>query len=356
MNKINKVFTLLVVALVGLSLAGCSEDNLDTNPYSKSGVNIVGFGPSPILRTHEIRITGTSLGSVSEVVFAGKVPVERSAFNKADDQNIYVNVPDASLAGKIRLVVGTDTVATSVTPLTFEEPIEITSVSPTEGLSAGDEVTVKGDYLYNIYQAIFTSGVTGAAVEAEDFTYVSRREIRFRVPLAAESGVITFTDGADWEEDYKDPVTINTASVSGITASADFGQQIQITGSNLHTVESVIFPGGVSAEFNVSADHKTITATVPAECKSGAVSLLLYSGAALSTGEFAVPTVTIDSAEPNKDLIEGDVVVLTGEHFDRVTGVTLPGYGDLDAADYNNDGTISITDVSTLINYLIANN
>ena len=202
MNKLYRLFTLSLVALLGLSLTGCSEDNLDTNPYNKSGVNIVAFGPSPILRTHEIRITGTNLESVSSVAFPGEgAVVEKAAFNKVDNRDIYVNVPDASVPGQIKLLVGSEVVATSVTPITFEEPITITSVSPTTGLNAGDEVTVKGDYVYNIYQAVFTSGVTGAAVEAEDFTYVSRKEVRFRVPLAAESGVITFNDGAEWEFD-----------------------------------------------------------------------------------------------------------------------------------------------------------
>ena len=137
-------------------------------------MNIVAFGPSPILRTQEIRITGTNLGSVSQVAFPGEgAVVEKAAFNNVDAQNIYVNVPDASVPGKIKLIVGSDTVATSVTPITFVEPISISSISPTTGLSAGDEVTVQGEYVYNIYQAVFTSGVTGAPVEAEDFTYVS---------------------------------------------------------------------------------------------------------------------------------------------------------------------------------------
>ena len=160
MNKIYRYFTLSMVALLGLSLTGCSEDNLDTNPYNKSGVNIVAFGPSPILRTHEIRITGTNLNNVTSVVFPGEgAVVAKANFNSGDNKDIYLNVPDESVPGKIRLLVGNDTVATSITPITFEEPIEITSVSPTTGLSAGDEVTVKGDYVYNIYQAIFSNAV-----------------------------------------------------------------------------------------------------------------------------------------------------------------------------------------------------
>ena len=346
MNKIYKLFALSMVALVGLSLTGCSEDDLDTNPYNKSGVNIVAFGPSPILRTQEIRITGTNLESVSQVAFPGEgATVDKAAFNKVDAQNIYVNVPDESVPGKIKLIVGGEAVATSVTPITFEEPISISSISPTTGLSAGDEVTVKGDYVYNIYQAIFTSGVTGAAVEAEDFTYVSRREIRFRVPLAAESGVITFNDGADWTYESETPLEILSATFTGLsTSTPDFGQQIQINGTNLHTVETIMFPGGVTSEFTVSDDHKTITTNIPAETKSGAITMVLYSGASITTDEYTVPTIAITSVSKDKDIKVGDVITITGENFDRIETVTLPGYGILADDEYAISGnTLTFT-------------
>lgn len=335
-----------MVALVGLSLTGCSEDDLDTNPYNKSGVNIVAFGPSPILRTQEIRITGTNLGSVTQVAFPGEgATVDKAAFNKVDDKNIYVNVPDESVPGKIKLMVGGEAVATSVTPITFEEPISISSISPTTGLSAGDEVTVQGDYVYNIYQAVFTSGVTGAAVEAEDFTYVSRREIRFRVPLAAESGVITFNDGADWTYESETPLEILSATYTGLsTTTPDFGQQIQINGTNLHTVETVMFPGGVTTDFTVSDDHNTITTNIPAETKSGTITMVLYSGASLTTDEYTVPTVAVTSISKEKDVKVGDEIVITGENFDRIATITLPGYGILADDEYTISGnTLTFT-------------
>lgn len=355
MKKIYNIFALSVVALVGLSLTACSEDDYDTNPYNKSGVNLLAFGPSPNTRSQEIRITGTNLTAVDKVVFAGGTlerggktiqiagaEVEKANFNSVDNENIYVNIPDETVPGQIKLVAGNDTV-TSVGTLTFKEPIEVTSVAPLTGLNAGDEITITGDYVYNIAEVIFPSGVSGAPVAAEEFTYVSRKEIRLRVPLAAESGIITMNDGADWELEYKNPIEVQGATVTEITPSADFGEQIQITGTNLHIVESVLFPGGVSAEFTISDDHKTITATVPAECKSGALSLLLYSGAALTTPEFAVPTVTIESATPKIDLVEGDEVTLKGQNFNRVIGVSLPGVGDI--LDYNivDDNTLTFT-------------
>ena len=226
---------------------------------------------------------------------------------------------------------------------TFEEPIEVTSVSPTTGLSAGDEITIRGEYVYNIAEVVFTSGVTGAPVPAEEFTYVSRKEIRLRVPLAAESGVITMNDGAEWELEWKEPLQILSATYASLSpVNTDFGQTITITGSNLHTVETVMFPGGSTSDFTVSADRKTITTTVPAETKPGAITLVLYSGAALTTDEFTVPTIAITGISKDKDLKVGDQVVLTGENFDRITKVTLPGVGEF--SDYTISGnTLTFT-------------
>jgi archaellum component FlaF (FlaF/FlaG flagellin family) len=360
MKNFKHIFTLSLVALVGLSLTGCSSDNLDTNPYNKSGVNLVAFGPSPILRTQEIRITGTNLTQVTAVAFPGGASVEKGSFNKVDDRDIYVNVPDESVPGQIKLMVGSEAVSSSVSPITFVEPIEVSSVTPVTGLNAGDEITVKGEYVYNIYEAIFTSGVTGAAVRAEDFTYVSRHEIRFLVPLGAESGEIVFTDGADWEYEYETPLEVLPATYTGIsTTTTDFGQQIQISGTNLHTVETVMFPGGVAAEFTVSDDHKTLSTTVPAETKSGAITLVLYSGASLTTAEVSVPTLTVSKVSKDKDLRVGDVITITGENFDRIATISLPGYGMLAENEYKLSGntlTITIPDGTTDGNLEIVQN
>lgn len=339
MNKLYKAFALSVAALVGLTLTGCSEDDLDTNPYSQSGVNIVGFGPSPIPRTHEIRITGTDFGKVTAVAFPGNAVVERNAFNSSDGQNIYVNVPDESVPGKIRLLGGSDTLATSTSLLTFEEPIEVTSVSPATSLKAGDEIAIKGDYVYNIAEVIFASGATGAPVIAENFTYVSRREIRLQVPLAAESGVITMNDGANWELEWKTPLAITSASYTALGKTfAEFGEQITITGENLHTVETVMFPGGVTSDFTVSNDYKTITTTVPSETKNGVINLVLFSGASLTTNELSVPTMTIANVSKTKDLKAGDQIVITGEYLNRIVGVSLPGVGEFKDYTVSADG------------------
>ena len=341
MKKFRNIFILFVVALVGVSLTSCNDEDLVTDPYSKSGVNLLAYGPSPILRNTEIRLTGTNMQKVDKVIFPGNAIVERSAFNRSDNENIYCDVPDETVPGHIRLVAGNDTVV-SIGTLVFEEPIVVDNVTPVTGLNAGDIISITGDYVYNIAEVIFTRS---ASVIAEDFEYVSRREIRVRVPLAAESGTITMNDGADWEYTFETPLEIVSATYLSIEpAAADFGEQIMIHGTNLHTVEQVLFAGGVAADFTVSDDHRTITATVPAECKSGAISLLLYSGNALQTDAFSVPTVVITGASQNTDLVAGDVVTLYGENFDRIIEVTLPGGGPLNPNEYSIvDNTLTFT-------------
>lgn len=338
---LNSFLALSVVAMAATTFAGCTDEAYDTDPFNKSGVNLLAFGPAPTERTHEIRIVGTNLNAVDKVLFAADATVEeaavlRSEFTKCDAENIYLNIPDATVPGPIRLVAGKDTV-TSEGILTYVEPIEVTEVTPVKGLNAGDAITIKGDYVYNIASVTYTAGVT---VPAEEFVSASRREIVVPVPLAAQSGTISMTDGADWKFEYETPLEILTATCTAVSAtSVEFGDQITLTGTNLHTVESVMFPGGVKAEFTVSADNKTITTNVPADCKSGAITLVLFSGQAVSSPEIAVPTIAVTSISKDKDICEGDVLTITGENLNRVVSVTLPGVGELAADKYTNDGT-----------------
>ena len=51
----------MAALVVTTGFTSCSEDDLDTNQYNKSGVNILGFGPMPITRGETMRCTGTNL-------------------------------------------------------------------------------------------------------------------------------------------------------------------------------------------------------------------------------------------------------------------------------------------------------
>jgi len=146
-------------------------------------------------------------------------------------------------------------------------------------------------------------------------------------------------DGANWELEWKTPLAITSASYTALGKTfAEFGEQITITGENLHTVETVMFPGGVTSDFTVSNDYKTITTTVPSETKNGVINLVLFSGASLTTNELSVPTMTIANVSKTKDLKAGDQIVITGEYLNRIVGVSLPGVGEFKDYTVSADG------------------
>ena len=59
----------MAALVLAAGFTSCSEDSLDTNQYNKNGVNLLGFGPMPITRGATMRITGTKLNEVQEVLF-----------------------------------------------------------------------------------------------------------------------------------------------------------------------------------------------------------------------------------------------------------------------------------------------
>lgn len=169
------------------TLSSCSEDTLDTNPYNRTGVNIVAMGPMPVSRGEQIRISGTQLNKVKAVVFPGAKDIaseERSSievydFQRDGSEEISVKVPDLALAGHLALLTESGETVTSLSNLSFVEEITIESVSPLTDLSAGDIITVKGDFIWNIASATFTDGVV---VEAADFLKANRVEALIQVP------------------------------------------------------------------------------------------------------------------------------------------------------------------------------
>ena len=99
---IRKISVLAMAALVGMAgFTSCSDDSLDTNQYNKSGVNILGFGPMPITRGETMRVTGTNLNNVKEVLFPeGNQKITPAttfisgSFQRQNSEELTVTIPD----------------------------------------------------------------------------------------------------------------------------------------------------------------------------------------------------------------------------------------------------------------------
>lgn len=318
--KFNKIMMAGLALCAGLAFTSCQNEPLDPNPMAGSDVKIASFGPSMLQRMDTMQIFGVKLDKASKVIFQA-AEVERAAFTYASAEEIDVVIPDDARPGKIGLLVGSDTVW-SKTPMVFSEPITIDAVTPAEKIVPGSQITIKGDYVYNIASVTFE---VGQLVNAVDFVKCERRELVINVPMGAVAGTAVFTDGADWVE--KIDLDIVGATYESISAtSTDFGQELTITGTYLQLVEKVIFGGNVQAEdFVVAADGKSIKVNVPADATPGAITLAQYSLVNLTTDEIELPVIAVEDVNPKTDLQAGMTVTVTGTLLDRVKSITTGG-------------------------------
>ena len=329
MKLYRKISVLAMAALVlAAGFTSCSEDDLDTNQYNKSGVNILGFGPMPITRGATMRVTGTQLNQVKEVLFpegnqklTPATTYVNGDFSVQSSEEMTVTIPDQCVPGKLRLVTNNGETIVSASNITFVEEIKVSSMSP-DPVHPGDVLTIKGEYVWNIGQVVFFDHVT---VNAEDFVKNTRTEIQVRVPMEAKTGDVAYNDGSDGAENTLiGTLNVDAAKATGVSnANPEFGETITITGENLDLVSSIDFPAVADVPFQVANDGKSINVTVPTNTISGTVTLNSASGLTTSVN-ITVPLATVSSTSPVKDVKVGQTITIKGNKLDRITQLILP--------------------------------
>ncbi len=346
MKKIYSLYTLLVMALVGLSLTACSNDDLDTNQY-KGGFSLNAYGPNPVMRGGTLRFVGSNLDQVASIQIPGVAAITNYEIVKSGvPSEIRVVVPkDGPTEGQITLTSKTNETIQTVSELTYTEPIEFESFSPAS-VMPGDIVTIKGDYLNLIYSLAFADEVI---ISEADFVKHDRYTIEVRVPEEAKTGKIELytadlTVSSDEELDYQiissdKAIEIGTPSVTSITGRntaealgniiAKAGEEIKIAGSYFNMVADVLI-GGVSAnDMKISNDGTGIIFTLPAEAPDGDIIIVCKSGVEVPVGTLTTvkPTNCVATPTPVK---AGQALTITGLDMNLVTSVEFPDF----AGDY----------------------
>lgn len=344
MKTYRKISVLALTALVAATgLTGCSEDALETNQYGKGGVNILAFGPMPITRGETMRLTGTSLNEVREVIFPeGNQKLSPSTtfipaeFTLNSSEEMLVTIPDMCVPGKLRLVTRNGDTIVSKANITFNEEIKVSSFDPSP-VHPGEVITIKGEFVWNIGQVVFFDHVT---VDAENFLKNTRNEIQLVVPMEAISGELAYNDGTEGAENMSvGTLNVDAAEAKEVSkAEPEFNETITITGENLDLVESVSFPSVPDVEFTTAPDGKSIQVVVPSNTVSG--SIIMKSASGLTTSvDIKVPLATVSGIEPVKDLKAGQIVTITGEKLDRITKVILPVVDPLEKGQFTQTST-----------------
>lgn len=339
MKKINNIFTLLVMALMGLSLAACSNDDLDTNQY-QGGVSLNAFGPSPVMRGGQLRFIGSNLDQIREVRIPGVDAITTIEVVKAGvPSEIRVTVPhDGPEVGNVVLVANNDQEITTKSTLTYTEGIVIKSITPSA--MPGDVIEIKGDedgYLNLIHSMAFADNVV---VSEKDFLQHDRYTIKVKVPEDAKTGKLQFytadlTVGDAAKLDYQivlsdDRLIVGTPTVAKVkgrnevdaegTITAKAGETVTVTGDYMQLIKAVKVGGVEITEFTIVEDGKSLSFVLPAEAPDGAIDLVCKS-------DVEVPAAMVETVKPSDCVAApapvkaGAALTISGKDMDLVTAV-----------------------------------
>ena len=331
MKKISKIFAMLVVALVGLSLTACSDgDDLSTDQYGNE-ISLQSFGPCPVLRGGTLYLYGSNLDQIEEIDLPGADPITAYEILQSGKQSkISIQVPaEKCEPGQIVLKTKKGGEITSITPITYREDIEIKDFYVGDNESSkvgnvGDVVTIKGDYLNLMHGVIFAGSDT---IKEAEFVGHDRYTIQVKIPAEARTGVITLTDtskdGASLET--KEELTINTPEVTPIKdRNIKAGEVLSIKGSSFDQIASVKFEGATvdAADFK-SQSAAEITVAVPIKATDGTFYVVTKSGIEVPVGNIitVVPTQLVATPNPVKN---GAELTITGKDMDLITGIAFP--------------------------------
>lgn len=320
---------LAVVALLGLSLTACDNEDLNTDQYG-SDVRVQAFGPCPVLRGGTLFFYGSHLDQVSEIDLPGADPITSiDVLEQGEHSKISIQVPvEKCDTGIVVLKTQKGGELRTVTPITYREDVKLDKFYVgTEGnLSGkpGDELTIKGDYLNLMHGVIFTENDT---VKEDEFVSHDRYTIVVRIPETVRTGVIKLTDLAEEPSvlESEDALDVKGASVASLApAKPKAGQTVTIKGAMMQLVQAVELNGAtVKAEDFTKSDADEIAFTLPAEAADGEVTLLLKSGVEVPAGSIVtvVPTNLKATPSPVKN---GATLAVTGNDLDLVTAVSFP--------------------------------
>ncbi|BCS86236.1 hypothetical protein prwr041_21290 [Prevotella herbatica] len=343
MKKYYNTFIMLVIALMGLSLAGCSNDDLNTDQFGND-ISLLSFGPCPVLRGGTLHFMGSNLDQISEIDLPGADPITQYEVLKSGrESEITIQVPaEKCTTGTVTLKTAKGGVITSVTPITYREDIKLTEfyVGTEKNYtgSVGQTLTIKGDYLNLIHGIIFADKDT---VNEKQFTSHDRYTITVAIPKEAKTGTFKLTDlaASPNEIETSEALVINLPTVSSLAPETiKAGNNITIAGESLDQIASIEFTGAPAEKFTIAQDGKSISVTVPSKATDGEVNLVTSSGVKIPAGSIktVVPTELVAAPNPVKN---GADVTITGKDLDLVTGIAFP----------NAAGSIKSSNATTIV-------
>jgi|GEM_PF-221188 len=323
MNTMIKKLNIKTLMLVGFISALMTVFNSCNKNEGESGqVVLNSFGPSAIMRGQQLKFIGNNLNQVKSIILPDNVEV--TTFVTKTPSLLVINVPDATVDGKVTLKTTQGDIVTK-TNLVILEPITITSITPATA-RPGTTIKIQGTYLDLV--ASVTFGVNKVVAQA-NFASQSASEIDVVVPTDAQTAKIALADAQTIPNVIQstNPFTVTLPAVTSVSpTTVKAGANLTITGTDLDLTQDVTFTGGtrLTASSFVNQSATQIVVTVPANAKDGGIILRPLSAVEVATTAITLVAPTVSDITPNPAKNSGTVTV-TGTNLDLVNQVTFGG-------------------------------
>ena len=295
-------------------------------PYILKASDNLGAGLSPLTvkpGTDKVTIKGSNFDLVKAVVFGGTKLSPKFTLS-TDARTIEAEVPADAQDGSVILVGFSGTTVTSELSLKMKMPA-ITKVAPNP-VKNGETLTITGTDLDLVNGAKF--GTLAAEITAQSST-----EIKVKVPFTATAGNVVLSTKSGGVIETGSFSYVKPTATSFNPSSLMAGREVEITGTNLDLVSSVIFPNNLTVAVDGSKQTATsIKINVPVTAVSGKVTLVMKNGETQDSETFLtvepadIPIVTVKPSS----IKPGELLVLEGMNLNVETAY----FGDIKATEY----------------------
>lgn len=342
MNKYIKLSFLAAAMIAVLATASCSRKEVNTDQLS-GPIALAAVSPNPVVRGAELHLFGTNLDKVVEVRIPGVDPIKD--ITKGEGQGrlseIVVTVPlEGPQVGKVVVADASGNTSSTKFDLEYIEGMVFEGFTCDEEVMPGDVITLKGEYLNNIQEVIFTSGngityATGAMIFDK-----TRHSTKVYVPAAATSGIIKICDVDETKDKTSIPniypstkeivVGKPTVDVTEFEEPVKAGTILTFTGTYLNMVAKVVFGGEEQKDFTVSDDATELSAALPEKAADGDVIFTTYAGDTFVAGTLvgvlpSALSIAVDETMGDLRYKAGYRTVILGDDLDLVEAVSFGG-------------------------------
>lgn len=355
------LFNIASLLLAGaLTLVSCNDDNEFPWDNTDSGATVLeAFGPK-VNRLGDMTIIGKNLQNVQAVIFPEDIRV--TDINRTSNEKISVVVPYEASAGKLTLELAGGRTLTSKADIIYVETFTPPTVSMGEGkesVRAGEEITIEGDYLYNVATVSFAGNVDVAIDDEEAVVEVDRHKIVVVVPKAAQSGLIKIADAEGINVYSQNGITVRQPQIKSLSPlKIKAGDKLTVAGSDVDLIESITFADGTKVSDVEVVSESSIRVEVPATAADGAVTATSYAGVECTSEQeltLTLPAVAKVEADRFK---AGETVTITGTDLDLVTALAFSSVAaefEYDAAKKAITAVIPATAADGVITLTLAN-